>query len=81
MYTICMCMHIYIYIYTQVPNHVDIESIESRPNMFESLGNVNRQSGRILHSRHILPPSEIDLGLFWAVFTGSEGKYLFHRIG
>ena len=33
------------------------------------------------HTRHILPASEIDLGLFWADFTGSEGKYLFHRIG
>ena len=32
------------------------------------------------HTRHILPPSEIDLGLFWAVFEGSEGKHLFHRI-
>ena len=32
-------------------------------------------------TRHILPPSEIDLGLFWAVFTGLEGKKLFHRIG
>ena len=30
---------------------------------------------------HILPPSEIDWGLFCAVFPGSEGKYLFHRIG
>ena len=36
---------------------------------------------RILHTRHILPPSEIDLGLFWADFTDLEGKYLFHRIG
>jgi len=33
------------------------------------------------HTWHILPPSEIDLELFWAVFAGSEGKYLFHRIG
>ena len=33
------------------------------------------------HTRHILPPSEIDLGLFWADFTDLEGKHLFHRIG
>ena len=33
------------------------------------------------HTRHILLPSEIDLRLFWADFTGSEGKHLFHRIG
>ena len=32
-------------------------------------------------TRHILPPSEIDLGLFWANFTNFEGKHLFHRIG
>ena len=30
---------------------------------------------------HILPPSEIDLGLCFAVLTSSEGQYLFHRIG
>ena len=34
-----------------------------------------------LHTCHILPPSEIDLGLFWADLTGSEGQHLFHRIG
>ena len=34
-----------------------------------------------IHTRHILPPSEIDLGLFWADFTDLEGKHLFHRIG
>ena len=28
----------------------------------------------MLHRWHILPPSEIDLGLFLAVFAGSEGK-------
>ena len=33
------------------------------------------------HTCHILPPSEIDLGLFWADFTDLEGKHLFHRIG
>ena len=32
-------------------------------------------------TRHILPPSEIDLGLFWADFTDLEGKHIFHRIG
>ena len=35
----------------------------------------------LFHTRHILPPSEIDLGLFWADFTDVEGKHLFHRIG
>ena len=33
------------------------------------------------HTCHNLPPSEINGGLFFAVFTGSEGRYLFHRIG
>ena len=31
----------------------------------------------LAHTRHILPPSEIDLGLFWADFTDLEGKHLF----
>ena len=35
----------------------------------------------LVHTCHILPPSEIDLGLSLAVFAGSGGKYLFHRIG
>ena len=35
----------------------------------------------IPHTCHILPPSETDLGLCLAVFAGSGGKYLFHRIG
>ena len=33
------------------------------------------------HTRHILLPSEIDSGPFWADFTDSEGKHLFHGIG
>ena len=32
------------------------------------------------HTCHILLPSEIDLGLCLAVFAGSGGKHLFHRI-
>ena len=32
-------------------------------------------------TRHILPLSEIDWGLFWADFTDLEGKHLFHRTG
>ena len=36
---------------------------------------------QVIHTRHNLPPSEIDLGLFWADSTDSEGKHLFHRIG
>ena len=34
-----------------------------------------------IHTCHILHPSEIDLGLCLAVFAGSGGKYIFHRIG
>ena len=33
------------------------------------------------HTCHILPLSEIDLGLCLALFAGSGGKHLFHRIG
>ena len=42
---------------------------------------LSRKSPRRGHTRHILPPSEIDLRLFWADFTDLEGKHLFHRIG
>ena len=35
----------------------------------------------IINTCHILPPSEIDLGLRLAVFAGSGGKYLLHRVG
>ena len=37
--------------------------------------------GSDMHTCHILPPSEIDLGLCLAVFAGSGGNYSFHRIG
>ena len=40
-----------------------------------------RGLSREVHTCHILPPSEIDLGLCFAVFAGSGGKYSFHRIG
>ena len=36
---------------------------------------------KTIHTCHILPPSEIDFGLCLAVFAGSGGKYVFHRIG
>ena len=36
---------------------------------------------QVPHTCHILPPSEIDSGLCLAVFAGSGGKHLFHRIG
>ena len=32
------------------------------------------------HTCHILPPSEIDLGLCLAVLAGSEGRYLFRSL-
>ena len=37
--------------------------------------------GPLMPTCHILPPSEKDLGLFWADSTDLEGKYFFHRIG
>ena len=38
-------------------------------------------SPRTSHTCHLLPPSEIDLGLCLAVFAGSGGTLFFHRIG
>ena len=43
--------------------------------------NTTSLNSRLSHTCHILPPSEIVLGLCLAVFAGSGGKYLFHRIG
>ena len=42
---------------------------------------LRTDSARWKPTCHILPPSEIDVGLCLAVFAGSGGKYLFHRIG
>ena len=33
-----------------------------------------------MHTCHILPPFEIDLGLFLAAFAGSGGKYYFREL-
>ena len=41
-----------------------------------------RTRGQLDHTRHTqLPPSEVYWELSLAVFAGSEGKHLFHRIG
>ena len=61
--------------------------IISRSSRAHELGRtLARENGRERrvrhkHTRHILPPSEIDLGLCWADFTDLEGKHLFHRNG
>ena len=34
----------------------------------------------IFHTRHILPPSEIDLGLFWAVLQAQKGNTYFTEL-
>ena len=69
-------IYIYIYIYIYIA-WVDSSSLlrPPPPNLGAGPGVI------ILHTCHILPPSEIDWRLFLAVFTGSEGKHLFHRIG
>ena len=43
-------------------------------------GEVPDGPGHGLHTRHILPPSEIDLGLCLAVFAGSEGNIYFTEL-
>ena len=61
----------------------DSAGSESRPNLARArdAGTPFSESLREDHTCHILPPSELDWGLFLAVFTGLEGKHLFHRIG
>ena len=65
---VCMyiCICIYIYIYIYIYTPCTCTASQAHVNY---------------HTRRILPPSEIDLGLFWADFTDLEGKHLFHRIG
>ena len=83
-----MIIAIYIYIYNscvEIPDRrVDDEGavvVGDPPDqaLVEDLSDQFRRYA--LHTCHILPPSEIDLGLCLAVFAGSGGKYLFHRIG
>ena len=59
--------------------HLGIRNMKMRTGNERWRLHVPRERER--HTRHILPPSEIDLGLFWADFTDLEGKHLFHRIG
>ena len=53
----------------------------SRSSIGGKLSKRSLTQGLLVHTCHILPPSEIDLGLCLALFAGSGGKYLFHRIG
>ena len=72
-------IYIYIYIYTYIYVYIYIYMYH-RPS--RSTCHVGaRHDVYVLHTRHTLPPFEIDLGLFWADFTDLEGKHLFHRIG
>ena len=62
----CMYTHIYIYIYIYTCIMCCIIYV------FYAMFAVSRIT--IVHTCHILPPSEIDLGLCLAVFAGSGGK-------
>ena len=82
-----MYIYIYIYIYTYIYIYIYILSFHREPRRAPDAGRVSpRRTLEIRrvacgHTCHILPPSEIGLGLCLAVFAGSGGKYLFHRIG
>ena len=69
--------------------NISLLSLQKQPNTAPNLFQRGVEYGKYggaanewmnAHTRHILPPSEIDGGLFLAVFTGSDGRYLFHRI-
>ena len=70
-------IYIYIYIYMHTHTHVHVHRTSDR------LGSTTYYT--YCYTTHIpamiYPPSEIDGGLLSAVFAGSEGKSLFHRIG
>ena len=70
--SLSLSIYVYIYIYTYIPRG-------TRPHSPRRA--ARGRTPWVFHTRHILPPSEIDGGLFLADFAGSEGKHLFHRIG
>ena len=78
-------MYIYIYIYTYIYIYIYICCLICLSGALVGVGRsdeaVHPNQWTMIHTCHILPPSEIDLGLCLAVFAGSGGKYLFHRIG
>ena len=86
-----MCIYIYIYnrrracsgaVYSQFLNRVQKNTQTNEMTLIDSNSNgIQGRQAMIVHTCHIIPPSEIDLGLFWADFTDLEGKHLFHRIG
>ena len=80
--TIYVCnIYIYIYIYPASGFMASTKSTSlwiCLPSFACSWARAPRMESRTCHS---LPASEIDEGLFWAVSTGSGGRYLFHRIG
>ena len=71
-------MYIYIYIYIERERRKTTKTNWAACRVGGQLG---LRVLLVLHTCHILPPSEIDLGLCLAVFAGSGGKYIFHRIG
>ena len=75
-----MCVYIYIYIYI-ICIYVCGSHAPQQRRASSDLTSSSQTRGSKQPPCHILPPSEIGWGLFLYVFTGSEGKHLFHRIG
>ena len=88
-------VYVYVYVYVYVPAYTCTNThgpavagvVAGRAHRPEGLplfvcgGGLRLLGCSNHHTCHILPPSETDVGLCLAVFTGSGGKYLFHRIG
>ena len=73
----CCCITGFVHVYCFVAGLYLLYVFVGARDLVDGLPGVPR----IERTRHILPPSETDLGLFWADFTDLEGKHLFHRIG
>ena len=73
-----MCIYIYIYIYIHTYTHDSGATGDAADSFMLSF---KLQYLTLGVACHILPPSEIELGLCLAVSAGSGGKCLFHRIG
>ena len=76
-YYMYMYVYIYIYIYIYIYPLPYIQRPETALRMLSRNCSTPCAHRADLHTCHILPPSEIDLGLCLAVFAGSGGKYLF----
>ena len=78
---VCIYIYIHTYVYREIHMYTYVYAMSPGPTSVAIRARRSRRYSYTQPACHILPPSEIGWGLFSYVFTGSEGKHLFHRIG